>query len=64
MHSLSRIRQNTIRDLFADHDEVFVKIAKVTITAAEQAVGTEALEECVEYEESEKTRARRAWNCA
>ena len=34
------------------------KIAKVTISAAEQAVGKEALEECVEYEESEKVSVR------
>jgi ATP-dependent DNA helicase RecQ len=35
-----------------------VKIAKVTIGAAEKAVGKEELEECVEYEESERLSVR------
>lgn len=52
-------RRHIVTDRFYErYPEIFVKIAKVTITAAEQAVGKEALEECVEYEESERVSVR------
>ena len=55
---ISRKRHIVTDRFYERYPEVFVMIAKVTITAAEQAVGKEALEECVEYEESEKVSVR------
>ncbi|CCJ35584.1 ATP-dependent DNA helicase RecQ [Methanoculleus bourgensis MS2] len=55
---ISRRRHIVTERFYERYPEVFVKIAKVTISAAEQAVGKEALEECVEYEESEKVSVR------
>lgn len=55
---ISRKRHIVTERFYERYPEVFVQIAKVTITAAEQAVGKEALGECVEYEESEKVSVR------
>ncbi|MDV2482747.1 DNA helicase RecQ [Methanoculleus sp. Wushi-C6] len=55
---ISRKRHVVTERFYERYPEVFVQIAKVTVTAAEQAVGKEALEECVEYEESEKVSVR------
>ena len=55
---ISRRRHIVTERFYERYPEVFVKIAKVTIGAAEKAVGKEELEECVEYEESERLSVR------
>ncbi len=51
---VSRRRRVVAERFYERYPEVFVKIAKVTISAAEAAVGAEALDECIQYDESEK----------
>ena len=53
---VSRRRRVVTERFYERYPEVFVKIAKVTISAAEAAVGAEALDECIQYDESERVR--------
>lgn len=55
---VSRRRHIVTERFYERYPDVFVRIAKVTISAAEEAVGKEALEGCVEYEESERVSVR------
>jgi len=51
---VSRRRRIVTERFYERYPEIFVKIATVTINAAEAAVGAEALDECIQYEESER----------
>lgn len=53
---VSRRRRVVAERFYERYPEVFVKIAKVTISAAEAAIGAEALDEFVQYDESERVR--------
>lgn len=55
---ISRKRRIVTERFYERYPEIFVQIAKVTVSAAEEAVGKEALEECVEYDESERVSVR------
>jgi|GEM_PF-511053 len=53
---VSRRRRVVAERFYERYPEVFVKIANVTVSAAEAAIGAEALDEFVQYDESERIR--------
>jgi len=55
---VNRKRRIVTERFYERYPEIFVRIAKVTVSAAEKAVGREALEECVLYDESETVSVR------